>query len=241
MVGVELLDITATKVKEIYIQAELYRLLRDYVIGHIVGHRRIGASGPVPPWYPKDVLIEATIRDGEETKEADIVLLTSRQLEDGSPEVKPALVIEVKSRRISRLSVSYGAYLKQAFNYAALIDCSNYAVYDGKNFILMQLTEPYMVGFTDFAIGHNQDEDDDNIGNIWWAARVLSEEPQIQAIRGLAYHSDINIWRKVIPVLIRQAYQRSVRMSGKEPSPENIEETGQRLGKKWLDKQDLRL
>ncbi len=235
--GLNLLDISATKAKEIYIQAELYRLLRNKAI-HL---QRIIPRGPVPAWSAKDVLIEATIRDDGKTKEADIVLLTSLQLEFDRVKIKPALVIEIKTRKFSRLSVSYGAYLRQAYNYTVMIGCSNYAVYDGKNFILMQLAEPYMIGFTDFSTGRDEKEDIKNIGKIWHAARILSENFQTEALPDFKYHSDIDLWRKTIPVLIRQAFQRNARRSGREPTLEEVEKTGERLGKKWLEMHDLKL
>jgi hypothetical protein len=119
--------------------------------------------------------------------------------------------------------------------------CPNYAVYDGKNFIMMQLTYPYLIGFTDFSIGHTQREDDENISRTWHAARILSKMTQTEAFPNLRYHSDINIWRRTIPVLIRQAFQRSARKSGLEVSSDQLEKTGWQFGEKWLELQGLHL
>ncbi len=226
-----MLDIEATKSKEIYIHAELYRILQNV------------AKEPPPllrfssgSWTPSETLIEATIREDETSvKKADLVLMVKRTGSYGRVDRKPALVIEVKMRRYNRLSQSYGAFLKQAFKYAEKIDCYYYSVYDGRTFIYMQFGEPYLIGLSDYPLDSSETKKREFAERIWSAACLTASGVQQGILKDFVFHSDFDSWKKSVPKFIGQAYRRNAMRSGWAPTSESVNEASSQFARKWSE------
>ncbi len=149
------IDIEATKTKEIFVQAELYRCLMREIESH---RYMIKETGPAR----RDVLIEASIKKKQEVKNADIVLMWN---EKGTS--NPLLVIELKKRTIVSPTKSGKKALNQAYEYAKQVGCNLYAIYDGNTFILMQMNYPFLIGVDRFDIFDSESRASSFANNIW--------------------------------------------------------------------------
>lgn len=72
------IDVSSTKSKEAFVQAELYRILRNMCVVPSLGPPLINFSGS-KAWSPKDVLIEARVSG--KRKRLDLVLIGEKETE----------------------------------------------------------------------------------------------------------------------------------------------------------------
>lgn len=113
------------------VRADLYRVLTNSIKwGIFLGNYRIS-----------NVAVEYSI-DG---KKADLVIF--RQMTN--PPDSAFLVIETKARRIYP-SLTLARATKQAMNYSKKLTCRYFAVYDGWNFLLFEMSSPYLIKVSNF-------------------------------------------------------------------------------------------
>ena len=224
-----MLDEEATKNKEISLQAELYRILKNYA-----NEGLSIAESFTHTWAPDDILIEASIKmkDGI-TKEADLVLL-ARGTQYSREVRKPVLVIETKERSLTYRTQHYQKTLSQAREYAHTIGCKMYAVYDGYTLIVMHIAHPYLIGLTTWTQTKNDRKNREFARTLW--NRVIESHSGISPdyLSGFTYHPDFEPWKKSIYSFIRDAYLFKIEVD-QEMSRElfNIEEDSELLASKW--------
>lgn len=225
--------VDSSRNKEIYIQAELYRLLKN-VCSHPAQKQPIHGSNITSSWEPHDVLIEPTIiPERNKNKEADLLLIGRTR--EPPLKTRPILIIEVKKRRLSQLSKYYRRYLRQAYDYAHAIDCRCYSVYDGNTWIIMQIAEPYLIAFFQKRIGVNHKDDIIFSEKLWNIAGSVQDAFQNAPIGEFSKHDDFLPWKKVLHSFLRDAFQRNVTTSRWEPSEAQLKKKASMLEKIWLE------
>lgn len=214
-----MLDEDATNEKELRIQIELYRVLKNYIIQDLSIVERV-----LDDWIPSDVLFEASIlRDSKTPWEADLVLMasTNRSAETNR---QPILVIETKKRKTSRVTQYYQAALRQARKYAYAIKCPTYAVYDGHTLILMRDSSPYLMGLTRWVPTENERSNRDFARKLWGVSRILKDAPPDYRPNKFIFHPDFDPWRGAIFYFIRDALQFRIEViQGMSPQDYNID------------------
>lgn len=223
------IDIESTMRKEARFQAELYCVLRGF----------IARMDAFPEWVPTDVFVEPTIpqlmgKNGSDAREskkrADLTLVA----EDWSTKVqKPVLVIECKQRKIptSNLRRYYGDALAQAEDYARAIECQRYAVYDGHNFILMQVSDPFLIGISEWPIAALTDH---FARNLWHALLETNEEMKYQYLTPFLRHSDLEPWKPVVAGLIEDAMLRQAKAIGMDYPKHEAKANSQERARRYL-------
>ncbi|MBY8997412.1 MAG: hypothetical protein KGD60_06755 [Candidatus Thorarchaeota archaeon] len=204
------IDLESTQEKEVRIQAELYRILRNHVctgVGLL--------DGALMSWKPYDVLIEASIPEpGNKIGRADLVLLGQRELRY-KVEIKPLLVIEVKRRKTSQLTKHYKAYIRQARRYAYALQCPIYTVYDGFTWILMQISSPFLIGLRQWSFSSNERRNQEFAREIWEMASEINERKTEGPVRKFVFHSDFLPWKESIYYFIKDAFQFKIEVDQK--------------------------
>jgi hypothetical protein len=208
--------------KEVYIQAEMYRLLknaavipdqRPYLID-VMAQRLAGHY--IDPF---DVWIEASVG----LQEVDLLL---RVGDTGT--VKSALVIEIKKRTLSSPTIPFRAALNQARRYAEVIGCPLYAAYDGNTIVLMQDVYPFLVGIQRMDISANESTKIGFARRIWQTSINLLFERAKEPVLKLAEAGEYYRWLKSIRTFIRDAHdafiERSHLQVGKEERDKAVEE-----------------
>ncbi len=224
-----MLDEDTTLGKEIRIQAEMYRILRNLVME---GFSLIEAI--TSQWSPDDVLIEASISlENGATKAADLVLM-GRRNSYGTGNRKPLMVIEIKKRRLTHLTQSYGAALKQARQYAHMIGCPLYAVYDGHTLILMQIPSPFLIGLSQWSFTNSTRRNREFAQKLWGIALQIQSGIVREPVAGFRYHSDFEPWKKSIYYFIRDAFRFKVVVDqGMSSETFDIEGEAELLAQRW--------
>jgi hypothetical protein len=199
MVGI---DLESTQEKEIRIQAEFYRILRNHVctgIGLL--------DGVLMTWKPHDVLIEPSISQlGNKIGRADLVLLAQRESKNRI-DTKPLLVIEIKKRKTTQLTKHYNGYLRQARKYAYALRCPIYAVYDGFTLILMQIPSPFLIGLRQWSFSSTERHNQEFAREVWEMAAELYERIAEGPVPKFTFHSDFLPWRESIYYFIKEAFR----------------------------------
>lgn len=223
--------------KEIFIHAELYRILVNACAD--TGQRnRMRALGGVQgrTWEPDRVLIEPSLRS-EDLKESrqgadepDIVLVGW----DGyAGKKKPMLVIEVKQRGAANPTQRFKSALDQAHGYAKQIRCPLYSAYDGHNMVVIQNAFPFLIGLQERSIHSSEAVKVRFAKGLWGSVCVLagssSQGPYPQLCSPLDYHP----WRKTVRILIRDAYKRYLEDSGTAMSDDTLMSTVEDIAQSW--------
>jgi len=197
-----LLDEDATKEKELAIQAEVYRILKNYANEGLSLTEQLFSG-----WAPDDVLIEASISDSSgKHMEADLVLMAKGN--EYSRSIRsPILVIETKLRKLSNLTRYYQSALKQSRKYAHSIRCPTYSVYDGHTFILMQIPSPFLIGIWQWAPSQREIANRDFARKLWKVSLNLKVSRSESPVPEFLFHPDIEPWKKSFYYFVRDAFR----------------------------------
>ena len=120
-------DINIIKKKEAYIEAELYRVLKNS-LALVAKYPSSFVLQDVVPQYP--------VND----KKADLVVMGTFYRD-----TEPLLVIETKQRVYTREGPSYANAVKQAKKYAEHLDAKYFGIYDGWMLMLFDSNSPYLI------------------------------------------------------------------------------------------------
>jgi hypothetical protein len=226
-----MLDEDAIEEKEIRIQADLYRIMKNYANeGFSI------AESFTYEWKLDDVLIEASINlPSGVTKEADLILMGLGP-QYGETVRKPILVIETKVRKLSNLTKYYQKALNQARVYAHAIGCKAYAVYDGFTLLLMQIAKPFLIGLTQWTQTRNDRRNRDFARKLWRTAIDLHINIASGPVSEFVYHSDFSPWKRSVYYFIRDAFLFKVEVDqGMSREQFEIERDSKLLAQKWRE------